>query len=215
MKSAVNRAGIRRGLRTCLGHVAFIRRRAKGNDRTVAIVSRIRRSCTARTRSARGQITDWSIVRRWLRKFAGERLRTFHFELTPDELLHCLFRLYPGSAGFTPARGAENCHFESEPISFGRCMANGIKPLGCAELDFLVDGLAAAGVDVGQLKTGNAGALHPLEIFGDPFFGDVAPGPVPPGSWFSRFEWLFETLFERIGSGALSSGAGAHSEECR
>ena len=33
---------------------------------------------TARTRSAGDQITDWSIVRRRLRKFAGERLRAFH-----------------------------------------------------------------------------------------------------------------------------------------
>ena len=63
-------------------------------------------------------------------------------------------------------------------------MTDGVKPFRRAEHDLLVDCLAAACIDVGQLKACNAGALHPLQVFSDPFFGDVAPGPVPPGSWF-------------------------------
>src|SRR5512133_1360118 len=84
-------------------------------------------------------------------------------------------------------------------------MTDSIKPFRCAKLDLPVYGLTAACIDVGQLKTRNTDTLHPLQVLSDPFFGDVAPGPVPPRPRFSRVGWSPEALFERIGCGLSCS----------
>jgi hypothetical protein len=73
-----------------------------------------------------------------------------------------------------------------------------IQPLRSSERELLLDRLAAAGGDVGQVHPTNANAFHPLQVFGYPFLGDVAARPMPPGTRLGRIRRVLETLLERI-----------------
>ena len=121
-------------------------------------------------------------IRGRLRQHGVESGRAVDAGLGPGQPLHALLGRDPWTAGFAPAGRAEERHLEPESVRFGGRVPDGVVPLGAAKADGALDGLTAAGADVGELEAADADALHPLEIPGDPFMRDVSARPVPPGA---------------------------------
>ena len=208
-RGAVCRTGVRGDGGSQRRDVALVGRRAIRDHRVVAVERRIRRGIpTAR------EVPDRAVVDRRMREHHRHAPRTLHDGVAPHELLHRLRRLHPRAAGEAPARRAEDVHLEAEPVSFRRGVAHGVEPLRRAEDDLPLDRLSAASVHVGELEPRDADALHPLEILGDPFLGDVALRPVPPGARPRACRRIPEADLERV-AGALRRGDAERSDDER
>ena len=168
--------------------------------RVVAVERRIRR----RVPAAR-EVPDRPVVGRRMRQHHRDAPRALHDRVAPHELLHRLRRLHPRPAGEAPARRGEEVHLEAEPVGLRRGVAHGVEPLRRAEHDLVLDRLPTPGGDVGELEAADADALHPLQVLRDPFLGDVARRPVPPGARPRARRRIAEADLERIG-GALRRG---------
>ena len=157
----------------------------------------------------RCQIPNRPIVRRWLRQFPVE-LRG------PSTVVSLQTSFFIACSGFTqgppvslqPAELKIAISKPNRSASAAACRTASSHS-GRAKQNFLLHRLSAAGGNIRQLHSANANALHPLQIFGDAFFGHIAVGPVPPGARLGRIGRILETVFKisRPDSGRTSSGS--------
>ncbi len=196
-------------------HVRLVRRRAVGHDRAIAVIGGIRRPAESRAAPA-GQIAKGPVARGRLGQHAMEGLRTGQRGLAPDELLHRLLGLDPGSARLAPAGRAENRHLKAQPVRLSGGVADRIEPLRVPKEDLRLHGLASARADIRQLHAADSHPVHPLEVLVDPLLGNVAIGPVPPGPGLGRVGRILESLGQGInrtlGGGGQDGAEGSEGE---
>jgi len=71
-----------------------------------------------------------------------------------------------------------------------------------------------AEVSIEHLHSGDADAVHPFQVSGDAFLGDVAAHPMPPNTGFCGVRRILEFLFHRSQIlRRLGEGAECESEE--
>src|SRR5512146_689723 len=92
-------------------------------------------------RVAGAQVAHGALIRWRFRQLLCDCRGTVNLCLAPDQPFHSLLRLYPWAACLTPARRAEDRHFQTQPLCFLGGMTHGVVPLRRAEVDLLFDGL--------------------------------------------------------------------------
>ena len=178
-----------RHLRRQVGHPHLAFGEAIGEDGAVPVMGGVvARGWRRPVHGPKGQGLEASVHRGRGLEDPREPPRTVDPGLAPDQLLHGLFRLHPGSARLAPAAGAVQGHLESQTIAFRGRVAQHLLPLWSPRHDALLDDLRGVPLadqdvpDVGveHLHAADADALHPLEVEGDALPRDVAVHPVPP-----------------------------------
>ena len=168
-------------------------RRAIGQHRAVAVVSGIGRPPPP---AAVRKLRIGPLLEGGCGSLPAETPRAFHRGFAPDELSSSPARActHGPPVSLQPAELKMVISSPSRSASDAACRTASSHS-GVPNTIFFSTVWPLPAGDVSQLHAADADALHPLQVFGDAFLGDVAAGPVPPGPRLGRIRRVPETLF--------------------
>ena len=109
-----------------------------------------------------------------------DRFAALNIRCAPDQLLHGVLGLHPGTAGFAPARRRGYGQLQPKLVSQFRRMFEGRLPFGRHIGEALLHHLGRCEAGVEIVQTAYADPLHPRQVKVDPLLSHIAVHPVPP-----------------------------------
>ncbi len=154
--------------------------------------------------------------RRRRRQGTGQAGAASQVRLAPDQLLHAILRLDPGTARFAPARRGGDGEFQAFGVGGAHRMAEGVLPAIGHIGQPLRHDLRRLEIGIEILHAANADPRHPVEIVVDPLLRHIAVQPMPPDARTGRLRRIAEAVGEIVGKRRTAKqGAGEQSGEAK